>query len=166
MTGINRWHDCDQLSGLFNCLRFFCQRNQRKKIMNAKADDIHNCPEIVIYFCQLSNYMWYRFLNIFFFVFHTTFTLFNMTGWIFRNTRRWNLLTLSLTAFSWFVLGIWYGWGYCVCTQWHRDVRGWLGYENESPSYIHFLIFKLTGINFPHQPVENITGIVFLFALY
>ncbi|MGZ8511472.1 MAG: DUF2784 family protein, partial [Chitinophagaceae bacterium] len=61
--------------------------------------------------------MWYQFLNIFFFVFHTVFTLFNMVGWIFPRTRKLHLITLSITAFSWFVLGIWYGWGYCACTD-------------------------------------------------
>jgi len=38
--------------------------------------------------------------------------------------------SLLLTAFSWFVLGIWYGWGYCVCTDWHYMVlRDELGGE-------------------------------------
>jgi hypothetical protein len=111
---------------------------------------------------QASNYMWYQFLDIFFFVFHTTFTLFNIVGWIFRKTRKWHLITLSLTAFSWFVLGIWYGWGYCFCTHWHWEVRRKLGYIDDSHSYIHFLILKLTGINFSPQLVENSTLLVFL----
>lgn len=102
------------------------------------------------------------FLNIFFFVFHTAFTLFNITGWIFRKTRKWHLLTLVLTAFSWFVLGIWYGWGYCFCTDWHWEVRGKLGYHDESNSYIHFLILKITGINLPVELVDNVTLIVFI----
>jgi len=102
------------------------------------------------------------FLNIFFFAFHTAFTLFNLVGWIFRKTRKWHLLTLALTAFSWFILGIWYGWGYCVCTDWHWDVRRKLGYHDESQSYIHFLILKLTGINLPVALVENVTLIVFI----
>ena len=111
--------------------------------------------------------MWYRFLNIFFFVFHTVFTLFNMVGWIFPKTRKLHLITMFLTAFSWFVLGIWYGWGYCLCTDWHWDVRKKLGYDDHSRSYIHFLILKLTGANLNPQLVENITLIVFLicFAL-
>ena len=58
--------------------------------------------------------MWFQFLNIFFFVFHSVFTLFNITGWAFRKTRKWHLITMLLTAASWFILGIWYGWGYCV----------------------------------------------------
>lgn len=109
--------------------------------------------------------MWYQFLNIFFFVFHTALTLFNIFGWISRKTRKWNLITLLLTAFSWFVLGIWYGWGYCVCTHWHWDVREKLGYHDESNSYIHFLILKLTGINFDPGLIDRVTLIIFLIVV-
>ena len=70
-----------------------------------------------------------------------------------------------LTAFSWFVLGIWYGWGYCVCTHWHWNVRERLGYHDESNSYIHFLVLKLTDINVDPGLVDKITLIVFLFSL-
>lgn len=109
--------------------------------------------------------MWYQLLNIFFFVFHTLLTLFNITGWIFRTTRKWNLITLLLTAFSWFVLGIWYGWGYCLCTDWHWQVREKLGYHDEQNSYIHFLLVKLTGINFNRNLVDSATLIIFLLSL-
>ena len=109
--------------------------------------------------------MWYRFLDYFFFTFHTLFTLFNISGWIFHRTRPLNLITLLLTALSWFVLGIWYGWGYCLCTDWHWDVRKQLGYHDQSHSYIHFLILKLTGINFNQNLVERVTLIVFLISL-
>jgi hypothetical protein len=109
--------------------------------------------------------MWYQFLNYFFFVFHTLFTLFNITGWLFRSTRKWNLVTLLLTAFSWFVLGIWYGWGYCFCTDWHWQVREHLGYHDQQDSYIHFLLLKLTGINFNPNLVEKATLLIFLVSL-
>ena len=108
--------------------------------------------------------IWYQFLNIFFFVFHTLFTLFNITGWVFRRTRKLHLITMSFTAFSWFVLGIWYGWGYCFCTDWHWLVREKLGYEDQSRSYIHFLLLKLTGIYFNIRLVEIVTFIVFLLS--
>ena len=108
---------------------------------------------------------WYQFLNYFFFCFHTTLILFNTFGWIFRKTRKWNLITLLLTAFSWFVLGIWYGWGYCFCTDWHWRVRKYLGYHDQSNSYIQFLAQKLTGINFSAQVVDTITAIVFFTSL-
>lgn len=101
-------------------------------------------------------------LNIFFFVFHTAFTLFNLTGWAFRRTRKWHLLTIALTALSWFGLGIWYGWGYCLCTDWHWQVREAMGLQDRSNSYIHFLILKLTGIDFDPNLVERVTLIVFI----
>ena len=106
-----------------------------------------------------------EFLNFFFFVFHTVFTFFNITGWAFRKTRRLNLATLLLTAFSWFVLGIWYGWGYCFCTDWHWQVREKLGYHDQRQSYIQFLVYKLTGKLFNEELVNYTTLIVFLLSL-
>ena len=108
--------------------------------------------------------MWYSFLNYFFFIFHTVFTLFNMFGWIFCKSRKLHLATILLTAFSWFVLGIWYGWGYCICTDWHWTVREHLGYHDQHRSYIHFLLLKLTGVNFNETMVENATLIGFLLS--
>ena len=109
--------------------------------------------------------MGYQFLNIFFFVFHTALMLFNCFGWIWKRTRRWNLITLLLTAASWFVLGIWYGWGYCLCTDWHWQVREKLGLYDQSISYIHFLLLKITGINFRISLVEKTALIVFLLTV-
>lgn len=106
--------------------------------------------------------MWYTFLNIFFFVFHTVFTLFNIIGWFFPKTRKLHLATMLLTAFSWFVLGIWFGWGYCLCTDWHWQIRESLGYNDRSNSYIHFLLLKLTGKDFNQRLVENATLIFFM----
>ena len=109
--------------------------------------------------------MWYPFWNAFFFVFHTGFTLFNVLGWIFPQTRKWNLITLMLTAFSWFILGIWYGWGYCFCTDWHWQVRRHMGIDDHENSYIHFLVRKLSGIDFSLKLVENWTLAVFLVSV-
>jgi hypothetical protein len=105
-----------------------------------------------------------HFIDYFFIVFHIAFTLFNVLGWIIPRWRFANLITLSLTAFSWFVLGIWYGVGYCPFTDWHWKIRGLLGYSDESNSYIHFLILKITGINFSQSLVDISTAIVFFTA--
>lgn len=103
----------------------------------------------------------FNFLNIFFFVFHTVFMLFNIFAWMFKKTRKLHLITLLLTTFSWFILGIWFGFGYCFCTHWHWMVRARLVLSTESLSYIHFLILKLTGINFNERLVTIITIIIF-----
>lgn len=106
-----------------------------------------------------------KFLNVFFFAFHTVLILFNVFGWLVPRWRRANLITLSLTAFSWFILGIWYGWGYCFCTDWHWEVRQMLGYRDMSASYIHFLLLKLTGIEFSRNLVDTVTVLLFFSAL-
>jgi hypothetical protein len=85
-------------------------------------------------------------LNIVFFVFHTSWIVFNCVGWMWRRTRPWQLATVSLTALSWVGLGAMYGWGYCPFTDWHWEVRARLGH-NDPPSYIQLLIRELTGID-------------------
>lgn len=102
-----------------------------------------------------------RFLDIFFLVFHSVFTLFNTTGWIWRKTRKIHLATIALTACSWFILGIWFGWGYCFCTDWHWKVRDALGTPIRSNSYIHFLILEITGIDVEPGLVDTVTIAVF-----
>ncbi|MFE3866620.1 DUF2784 domain-containing protein [Flavobacterium sp. LS2P90] len=106
------------------------------------------------------------FIDYFFILFHTVLTLFNVFGWVIPRWRLANLITLSLTAFSWFILGIWYGFGYCPFTDWHWKVRQLLGYTDESNSYIHFLILKITGINFSESFVDTSTVIVFFIAYF
>ncbi len=83
--------------------------------------------------------------NIFFFVFHTVFILFNLFGWLFRKTRFLNLITLVITFLSWGVLGIWKGWGYCFLTDWHYSVLRKLGETDLPSSYIAFLVESLSG---------------------
>lgn len=107
----------------------------------------------------------YQVTDIFFFVFHISLIFFNLFGWIFKSLRRWNLLTLGLTAFSWFVLGIFYGFGYCFLTDWHWQVRERLGYVTDSNSYIHFLFTTLFPISISENVVDWLTAIFFFAAL-
>jgi hypothetical protein len=103
------------------------------------------------------------FLNIFFFVFHTCIVLFIVFGWMWKTTRLANLILIVLTAFSWFFLGIWYGFGYCPCTDWHWQVRMKLGLYDRSTSYLEFLVEKLTGMDVSRAHVD-IFAVVFLVA--
>lgn len=107
----------------------------------------------------------YELLDIGFIIFHTGFILFNLFGWIWEQTRRWNLATLLITAFSWFGLGIFYGFGYCPCTDWHWQVRRELGYADMPNSYIKFLIEYLTGLSIDATIVDAGTAVLFFLAL-
>jgi hypothetical protein len=98
-----------------------------------------------------------RFLDIFFTVFHTALVLFNLFGWIWKKTRRLNLICLLLTAGSWLILGIFYGFGYCPLTDWHFSVLGKLGYTNLPDSYLSFLFTRLTGLPVDQSLVDTVT---------
>ncbi len=101
------------------------------------------------------------FLDYFFLVFHSVYILFNMFGWCWAKTRLAHLVTALLTLFSWLIMGIWYGIGYCFLTDWHWDVRIALNNPPSSNSYIHFLILEITGFDFPAPLVDKITVVVF-----
>jgi hypothetical protein len=108
----------------------------------------------------------YEFLNVFFFVFHTTLILFILLGWLWTKTRKINLAVVILTAFSWFFLGIWYGFGYCPCTDWHWQVRMRLGYYDMPSSYLTFLIRSLTGWEVVKTLVDVFAVVFLLLALF
>ena len=83
--------------------------------------------------------------SFFFYIFHTVLIIFNLFGWIFPRMRRLNLISLLVTFGSWFLLGLWKGWGYCFLTDWHYQVLQDLGERNIPSSYIAFLLGKITG---------------------
>jgi len=112
------------------------------------------------------NFILYYLLDKFFFIFHSSLIIFNLFGWVWRKTRKLNLLLLSLTGFSWFFLGIWYGFGYCPSTDWHWTIRIKLGYFDMSDSYVNFLIRKITGIKLSSSLADMITLLFFLVALF
>jgi hypothetical protein len=104
-------------------------------------------------------------LNVAFFVFHSALILFNVFGWIWKATRRWNLVTLVLTLLSWMAMGIWFGTGYCICTDLHWKVRAAMGIHDHASSYLVLLVRILTGWDPPVVLVNRVAGAVFLAAL-
>jgi hypothetical protein len=95
-------------------------------------------------------------LDSFFLIFHALFTIFNLTGWIWHKTRRIHLFATAITAASWFILGIWYGWGFCFCTEWHWSVRSAIGKPISSNSYIHFFIREIAGLDMDQNIVDAV----------
>lgn len=89
-------------------------------------------------------------------VFHTLLIVFNLFGWMWSKTRKWNLVTLALTAFSWLVMGAFYGVGYCICTDAHYRIREALEIKDPSGSYLQLLTYKLSG----WWPAESLTNTV------
>jgi len=105
------------------------------------------------------------FLDKFFFAFHSSLMIFILFGWAWKRTRIANLVVILLTAFSWFVLGIWYGYGYCPSTDWHWRVRAQLGIRDLPTSYTKFLVDSFTGWDVSQKTVDVVTLILLVFAL-
>ena len=109
--------------------------------------------------------MIYSIIDIFFVIFHTSLIIFNVLGWTWKKTRLANLITLGLTGGSWFILGIFYGLGYCPLTEWHFNVLEKLGKQNLPLSYTEYLAERLTGANFDGEVVNMITLVGLFFSM-
>ena len=104
-------------------------------------------------------------LDIVLAVFHLLLMAFNLTGWIWRGTRKLHLLTLVLTAASWLILGIWYGLGYCPLTDWHWNVKTKMGETGLPASFVKYYADKWTGKDISADLVEQVTVYCLVFAV-
>jgi hypothetical protein len=89
----------------------------------------------------------------------------NMLAWIPKKTRRLHLITLCLTGFSWLILGLHYGWGYCFLTDWHWRVKRKLGEWPLPDSFIHYQIVETFGLQISPGTTDQLTGWLFLILI-
>ena len=89
---------------------------------------------------------------------------FNLFGWILPATRKAHFICVILTAFCWFILGIWFGWGYCPVTDWQWHIKEKLGETNLPGSFITYYANKITGRQFSDVFINIITLVLFLLA--
>lgn len=97
-------------------------------------------------------------LNILFFMFHTAMLIFNLTGWIFRCTRTLHIFCLGATLFSWFVMGYWKGMGYCICTDWHFQIRREMGINDSVHSYLQLIAKSFFGADMDRMTSDLSAG--------
>lgn len=100
--------------------------------------------------------MWQA-LDIAFLIGHTALMFFLVLGWIARRTRPWHLLACLLTAASWTLLGLRYGFGYCFLTDWHWMVRQQRGHYDMPNSFIKYLFDLVTGWDWDPMLIDIIT---------
>ncbi len=121
---------------------------------------------ILHFFTFILSILWkVKIADIFFIVFHTFLIFFNLFGWIFRPLRKANLVVLLLTGASWFILGIFYGIGFCPFTEWHWNILHKLGQYNLPDSYISYLIERFTGYCPDSKLVDAFTIVLYFMAL-
>jgi hypothetical protein len=102
--------------------------------------------------------------DIFFTALHLAIIVFNLFGWMFKKTRKAHFFTILLTAGSWFILGIWFGIGYCPITDWQWQVKQKLGERNLPNSFIKYYGDKITGYTLDTAFIDVITLLAFILA--
>ena len=106
----------------------------------------------------------HTFLDILLTIFHLGIVLFNLFGWIPKGTRKANFITILLTAASWFILGIWYGTGFCPVTEWHWQVKEKLGEKALPSNFIEYIAEKWTGHDFSSEFISTMIAVCFVLA--
>jgi hypothetical protein len=106
-----------------------------------------------------------HFLDILLTFAHLAIIIFNLFAWIWVKTRKAHLIVAGITLGSWFILGIWFGWGYCPFTDWQWDVKEKLGETDLPNSFVKYFADKITGKDFPPTLIDRITLISFLIAI-
>ena len=105
-----------------------------------------------------------KILDIILYLAHILLIGFNVLGWIWQKTRKWHLLCIILTALSWFVLGIWYGFGYCFLTDWQWDIKRKMGETALPSSFIDHFLNQVMGFSIDPVLIDYVTGITFVLA--
>jgi hypothetical protein len=103
-------------------------------------------------------------LNAFLTLVHVVIIGFNLLGWIWPATRKAHLICVLATAASWFLLGIWFGMGYCPVTDWQWRVKEQLGEHDLPASFIKYYADKISGKNISSSLIDMVTVICFAIA--
>jgi len=106
-----------------------------------------------------------HFIDGLFTLLHIIIILFNLFGWIFPVARKAHFICIAITAFCWFILGIWFGWGYCPLTEWQWRIKERLGETNLPDSFITWFVNKITGMHFGDTFINLLTLILFISAM-
>jgi hypothetical protein len=105
---------------------------------------------------------WLKLADVSFVVLHILLILFVVFGWIPKRTRKLHFLVVILVALSWFVLGIFFGFGYCPLTDLQWNIKLKLQEEELPFSFIKYLLDNITGYNFNETLIDYVTLFIFV----
>lgn len=103
-------------------------------------------------------------LDLFLSFLHFIIIAFNLFGWIWCTTRKAHLISVIATAASWFLLGIWFGIGYCPITDWQWNVKERLGETDLPASFIKYFADKIFKKDFSSFFINTATVVPFALA--
>ena len=104
-------------------------------------------------------------MNIFFHLVHLAIIFFFLFGWLLSQTVLAHFILSILILLSWYGLGFFFGFGYCLVTdiQWKTKKR--MGQEPYTEYYIKYMLDKMTGLDLNPNTVNAITTYTFFIIL-
>ena len=97
---------------------------------------------------------------------HVAIIFFCIGGWMLPATRPWHLLLCVLIFASWFVLGAWKGWGYCLVTDMQWKLLRRMGRPVPAAGYVPMLCERLTGMTIDARRVDRVTQGAFYLSAF
>ncbi len=89
---------------------------------------------------------------------HIGLIAFTATGWILCHTRLLHLAFIGLILASWFGLGWFRGFGYCLITDWQWRLMAHLGEPVPPGGYMKYLLDRATGWSFDNDRIDRMTS--------
>ena len=89
---------------------------------------------------------------------------FNLLGWIWRPMRKLHLVCIIVTASCWFILGIWFGIGYCPITDLEWQLKEKIGEHNLPNSFIKYYADIIWGKPVNASLIDTLTAVCFFLA--
>lgn len=104
--------------------------------------------------------------NIFFHIVHLTIILFFLFGWIIEETLLAHFILSVFILLSWFGLGVFYGFGYCLVTDIQWKIKKCMGQEPYTKYYIKYMLDKVTGLDLNPDRVNSVTECTFYIVFF
>ncbi|MCA1901621.1 MAG: DUF2784 domain-containing protein [Candidatus Hydrogenedens sp.] len=96
-------------------------------------------------------------------VIHLIFIVFILFGWIPIKLRKVHYISMWIVFISWFLLGLYFGLGYCPLTDLHWKIKIKLNEVNLPYSFIKYILDRITKNDFDETMINYVTVVVFIF---
>ena len=106
-----------------------------------------------------------KLLNVLFHLLHLSIIFFFLVGWISLSTRTAHFVLALLILLSWYGLGLFFGFGYCLVTDIQWRLKKKLGQDPSTEYYIKYVIDRITGSDIQAGTINKFTTWIFFVLL-
>ena len=103
--------------------------------------------------------------DILFYVIHLALIISCLGGWAVPRVRTAHRYLMATILSSWFLLGLKFGIGYCVLTDWHWQIKDKLGQSDLPNSFIKHILDQVLPFGISNRAVDILTLVAFYGAL-